>query len=154
LQPALLAVTPSHFFDEKVTDVKTPTCAAPLRLSLAVQVDGAHNVDDEAGWQLPNPSQPLVQVVAEIGQAVSAPTGPALQVPAPFRLQRWQVGQEPVLQQTPLTQLPFAHSAPPLQLWPRGRPTQVPALQIGLFEGHSVLVQQFDARMQALPHAL
>jgi hypothetical protein len=96
----------------------------------------------------------LVQFVAEIGQAVSAPAGPALQVPAPFRLQRWQVGQEPVLQQTPLTQLPFAHSAPPLQVWPKGRPTQDPALQIGLVEVQSLLLQQLDARMQALPHAL
>jgi hypothetical protein len=84
-------------------------------VSLAVQTLFAQNVDDGAGLHLPRPSQPAVQLDALMAQLASAPAGEALHVPTPFRLQRLHAAHEPVLQQTPSTQLPVAHSVPPPQ---------------------------------------
>ena len=57
------------------------------------------------------------------------PAGTGWQEPVPPRLHTWQVPQLAVEQQTPSTQLPLPHSAPPAQICPRRLSPHAPALQ-------------------------
>jgi hypothetical protein len=75
-------------------------------------------------WQRPAPSQ--APVLPQGGAAGHPPCGSVVlaatlaQLPAlPVTLQAWQVGQVPVLQQTPSTQVfPVRHSTVDEQGWP------------------------------------
>jgi hypothetical protein len=60
----------------------------------------------------------LVAVAAH--PATTTPLALLLHVPLLLRLQAWQLGQLEVEQQTPLTQLPPAHSDPLAQALPSG----------------------------------
>jgi hypothetical protein len=74
----------------------------------------------------------------------SVPLGtPALQVPEPFKLQRWQVPHAATLQQTPFVQCALAHSVLVVHAWPSGRPMQLP-MHTGRFAGQSLARQQWD----------
>jgi hypothetical protein len=95
-----------------------------------------HDVDDEANWQAPPPSQ--VPVEPHGGAGVQplcgsmAPAGTNAQVPAlPVTLHDEQVPQLPVPQQTPSTQKLLAHSPAIPQSWPRR------------FLPHELLMQKF-----------
>jgi hypothetical protein len=72
--------------------------------------------------QAPLPSQAPVLPQAPVLEqrpcgSVTAPTNE--HVPAGLRLQAWQVGQLPALQQTPSVQEPLAHWLPAVQPAPR-----------------------------------
>ncbi|MEO8213842.1 MAG: hypothetical protein ABI560_11645, partial [Myxococcales bacterium] len=73
-----------------------------------------------ARLQAPEPLQVPVKQAAVVQVASVAAAGLLLQVPAPLRLQAWQVPQLAVEQQTPLTQLPPAHSEPAVHARPSG----------------------------------
>src|SRR5450631_980397 len=96
--------------------------------------------------QPPLPSQVLsfpqggfVAAQPPCGSTVAADTG--RQEPVSPRLQTWQVPQLAVEQQTPSTQLPLPHSAPPAQSWPRCLRPQAPALQTFPGEQSALLAQ-------------
>jgi hypothetical protein len=119
-------------------------------------------VPEAPGAQAPLPPQvawvqlaTLAAMVAQAGSAVPAAT--ALQVPAPFRLQRMQVPQLADEQHTWSTHLPLPHSAPVEHACPSARATHffVVESQMGVDAGQSVLEQQFGsaASMQVLPQA-
>jgi hypothetical protein len=112
LQPPTPMVTPSQTLFRYKAAVHCPTFSVPL-----AQVKGPHTVPGGAGAQAPLPPQvPDPQVVEQAASAV--PEATPLQVPEPFRSQRWQAGHEALPQQTPLTQArPPAQSPEPLQ-WP------------------------------------
>lgn len=68
------------------------------------------------------------------------------QVPIePFMSQASHCPVQALSQQTPSTQLPFAHSPAVEQLWPLGLPMQVWLLQTGRFDGQSAAPQQWLA---------
>ena len=71
----------------------------------------------QAPAPLQNPVLPQGGLAAQFGGSAT-PFGTLLQVPLPLRLHDWQAGQLAVLQQTPSTQLPLAHSFPPPQAAP------------------------------------
>lgn len=70
----------------------------------------------------------------------------ALQVPIdPLTSHASHWPAQAVLQHTPSTQLPLAHSAELEQVCPFGRPTHVRPLQMGRFDGQSAALQQCEA---------
>jgi hypothetical protein len=103
-QLCVVAVVQLPLPEQKVAGVKV----VPLQEALP------HCTLDEACWQAPLPLQaPVLPQVVLVGQRLcgSAPFAPTLaQVPLPEMLQAWQVGQLPVLQQTPSTQWAPLHS--------------------------------------------
>jgi hypothetical protein len=121
LHPPAAAVTPSQALGCRLACDHCPVSSARL-----VHV-APHAVPAGAGMQPPLPLHPPArQLAAEAGQAVSAaPDGAFLQVPEPSRLQRWQVGHAPVMQQTLSTQCWLPHSLLLAQTCPSERPTQV-----------------------------
>jgi hypothetical protein len=88
-----------------------------------------HIMPSGARLHAPEPLQ-VVWQLAVVQPGSVAPLALAEQVPGVARLQAWQVPQLAVVQQTPSTQLPEAHSPPPPQLRPGGLAAwQLPALQ-------------------------
>jgi len=89
-----------------------------------------------AAWvQAPAPLQvpvlPQVPLVVQRACGSPAPSATFEQVPSPFRLQAWQVPQDPVPQQTPSTQLPLPHSCAAAQTAPLAlRATQLPPVPV------------------------
>ena len=104
-----------------------------------VKVDPVHKAVPQlvvagAFAQLPLPSQRPVNPQGGLG--AQPPCGSissfmtGLHMPAmPAALHDWQLPQLAEAQQTPSTQLPLPHSAPPEQSWPRRLRPQDPALQ-------------------------
>jgi hypothetical protein len=87
---------------------------------------------------------------AGIAVRCGAPEGTVLHVPTePLRSHAWHWPAQARSQQTPSMQCPEEHSVSVLQTDPFVRPTQAPALQMGLAVVQSPLVQQFAAGMQA-----
>jgi hypothetical protein len=110
LQPPAPTLMPSQTLFRYKAAVHCPTFSIPF-----VQVNAPQTVPGGAGAQAPLlPQLPDAQVVEQPGSAV--PEATPLQVPEPFRSQRWQAGHEELPQQTPLTQVrPPAQSPELLQ---------------------------------------
>ncbi len=113
----------------QVDEVGGAQAPAPVQWETGVNVEPVQDAVPHATpvppcWQWPAPSQ--APVLPHGGAAAQPPCGSVVlavtlaQLPAlPVTLQAWQVGQEPVLQQTPSTQLlPVKHSAVEAQGWP------------------------------------
>jgi hypothetical protein len=84
--------------------------AVPLQSALPHGTVAAAWVQAPAPLHIPVLPQVVVGAQRACGSAVAAPT--LVQVPSPFRLQAWQVGQLALPQQTLSTQLPLLHSLP------------------------------------------
>ena len=122
LQLVLQALVPQTKLLGQADEVGGAQVPAPVQWETGVNVDPVQEAVPHATpvppcWQWPAPSQ--APVLPHGGAAAHPPCGSVVlaatlaQLPAlPATLQAWQVGQDPVLQQTPSTQLlPVKHSA-------------------------------------------
>jgi len=84
-------------------------------IPLAHETDGPHGVVIGCCWHTPFVHRPVlphepVLPQRRCGSKAGVVTPTFEQVPAPFRLHAWQVGQLPAEQQTPSVQCVLAHS--------------------------------------------
>jgi hypothetical protein len=163
LQVLLQAPVPQTYLPQ-LLEVAVEQLPLPEQVGAGVKVVpvqlGLPHVTEVAAWvQAPAPLQvpvlPQVVVTAHCPVGAAWPAEMFEQLPSPFRLQAWQVGQLALPQQTPLVQKPLMHWFEMLQAWPFGFSAQLLVVpEPGQVKGatHSASLAQVVRQALVLPH--